>query len=137
LTAQNRSNHHAKQSGRPKCFETQQLLEGANSRRVILGVEGANLSSCLYSGHDITQKHENELLKVEILMFVIHTRVLDEKAVVVSTGFAADSFQQRRDAEQHLDKLVAQSQPNAGHDSRRCIWWTQENRIVTVYTISP
>lgn len=70
-------------------------------------------------------------------MFVIHSRVLDEKAAVVSTGIAADRFQDRQAAERHLDKLVEQSQPNAGRDSNGCMWWTQNNRIVTVYTISP
>ena len=70
-------------------------------------------------------------------MFVIHTRVLDEKAAVVSTGIAASHFEQRQDAERHLDKLVEQSQPNSGRDSNRCIWWIQKNKIVTVYTISP
>jgi len=70
-------------------------------------------------------------------MFVIHTRVLDEKAAVVSTGIAAGNFAERHDAERHLDKLVEQSQPNSGSDSNRCIWWIQNNRIVTVYTISP
>ena len=70
-------------------------------------------------------------------MFVIHTRVLDEKAAVVSTGVAANNFEQRRDAERHLDQLVEQSQPNAGRDSRGCIWWIQADKIVTVYTISP
>jgi hypothetical protein len=70
-------------------------------------------------------------------MFVIHTRVLDEKAAVVSTEVGADNFKQRQDAERHLDQLVEQAQPHAGHDTRRCMWWIQENRIVTVYTISP
>ena len=70
-------------------------------------------------------------------MFVIHTRVLDEKAVVVSTGVAAGRFADRHDAEQHLDQLVEQSQPGAGRDANRCMWWIQENKIVTVYTISP
>ena len=74
---------------------------------------------------------------VETLMFVIHTRVLDEKAVVVSTGIAAGHFEERQDAERHLDKLVEQSQPNAGRDSSGCIWWIRKNSIVTVYTISP
>jgi hypothetical protein len=74
---------------------------------------------------------------VETLMFVIHTRVLDEKAVVVSTGIAAGHFEERQDAEQHLDQLVEQSQPNAGRDSNRTIWWVQKNKTVTVYTISP
>ena len=70
-------------------------------------------------------------------MFVIHTRVLDEKAAVVSTGVAAGNFEERQDAELHLDKLVEQSQPNSGRDSNGTIWWIQKNRIVTVYTISP
>jgi hypothetical protein len=70
-------------------------------------------------------------------MFVIHTRVLDEKATVVSIGVAAGAFEERQDAERHLDELVEQSQPNSGRDSDRCIWWIQNNRIVTVYTISP
>ena len=70
-------------------------------------------------------------------MFVIRTRILDEKAAVVSTGVAAGPFKERQDAERHLDKLVEQSQPNAGHDPSRCMWWIQQNKIVTVYTISP
>jgi hypothetical protein len=70
-------------------------------------------------------------------MFVIHTRVLDEKAAVVSTGIAAGHFEERQHAERHLDKLVEQSQPNAGRDANGCVWWIQENKIVTVYTISP
>ena len=74
---------------------------------------------------------------VETFMFVIHTRVLDEKATVMSTGIAADNFEERQDAERHLDKLVEQSQPNAGRDSNRCIWWIQKDKVVTVYTITP
>ena len=70
-------------------------------------------------------------------MFVIYARVLDEKAAVVSTGIAAGNFEERQDAERHLDKLVEQSQPNSGRDPNRCIWWIQKNKIVTVYTISP
>ena len=70
-------------------------------------------------------------------MFVIHTRVLDEKATVVSTGIAEGRFGERQDAERHLDQLVEQSQPNAGRDPNRCIWWIQKNKIVTVYTVSP
>src|SRR4051812_32743894 len=74
---------------------------------------------------------------VEIFMFVIHTRVLDEKATVVSTGIADGRFDERQDAERHLDQLVERSQPNAGRDSNRCVWWIQEDKIVTVYTINP
>ena len=70
-------------------------------------------------------------------MFMIHTRVLDEKAAVVSTGIAAGHFEERQDAERHLDRLVDQSRPNAGRDSNGCIWWIQNDRIVTVYTINP
>ena len=50
---------------------------------------------------------------------------------------AAGNFEERQDAELHLDKLVEQSQPNSGRDSNGTIWWIQKNRIVTVYTISP
>ena len=70
-------------------------------------------------------------------MFVIHMRVLDEKAADVSTAVAAGHFEERQAAERHLDKLVEQSQPNSGRDSNRTIWWIQKNKIVTVYTISP
>jgi len=81
--------------------------------------------------------NENVPLNVETFMFVIHTRVLDENAVVVSTGVGTDHFEKRQDAERHLDKVVEQSQPSSGRDSNGCIWWIQKNRIVTVYTISP
>jgi hypothetical protein len=82
-------------------------------------------------------RHEHRPVNVETSMFVIHTRVLDEKAAVVSTGVVAGRFEERQAAELHLDKLVEQFQPNAGRDPNGYSWWIQQNKIVTVYTISP
>lgn len=70
-------------------------------------------------------------------MFVIHTRVLDEKAAIVSTGVVAGHFEERQAAELHLDNLIEQSKPNAGHDSKRYVWWVRESGTVTLYTIVP